>query len=60
MGRPDSVRAIVGQDADVRDEVVSVAAARTVYGVAITPDGRAVDADATARLRAAAHPTPDR
>ncbi len=46
--------------ADVRDEVVGVAAARTVYGVAITPDGRAVDADATARLRAAAHPTPDR
>jgi N-methylhydantoinase B len=37
---------------DVRDGVVSVEAAREVYGVAVTPDLRAVDAGATARLRA--------
>ena len=39
--------------ADVRDEIVSVAAARAVYGVAIAADGRSMDAEATRRLRAA-------
>ena len=37
--------------ADVLDEIVSVEAAREVYGVALTADARAVDMDATARLR---------
>jgi hypothetical protein len=37
--------------ADVRDEVVSAGAAREIYGVALTPDGRAVDASATRDLR---------
>ena len=36
--------------ADVRDALVSVAAAREVYGVAVLPDGK-VDRDGTARLR---------
>jgi N-methylhydantoinase B len=39
--------------ADVLDEVVSPAAAKEAYGVVLSADGRAVDADATARLRAA-------
>jgi N-methylhydantoinase B len=38
---------------DVRDGVVSAAAAERDYGVAITPDGRAVDAAKTASLRSA-------
>jgi N-methylhydantoinase B len=38
---------------DVRDGVVSRAAAEAVYGVAITADGRAVDEEATRELRAA-------
>ncbi len=38
---------------DVRDGVVSAGAARAVYGVALTADGRAIDAAATAALRAA-------
>jgi N-methylhydantoinase A len=37
---------------DVRDEVVSVAAAARVYGVAIGAAGRSVDGEATAALRA--------
>ena len=37
---------------DVRDEVVSVAAAARDYGVAIGADGRSVDVEATAALRA--------
>lgn len=37
---------------DVRDEIVSPDAARNVYGVALTADGRAVDAEGTANLRA--------
>ncbi|MFC3231100.1 hydantoinase B/oxoprolinase family protein [Marinibaculum pumilum] len=36
---------------DVRDGVVSAAAAEQVYGVALTEDGRAVDAARTATLR---------
>jgi N-methylhydantoinase B len=38
---------------DVRDEVVSAAAAREVYGVVLQPGERAVDLEATARRRAA-------
>ncbi|WP_419932511.1 hydantoinase B/oxoprolinase family protein [Candidatus Poriferisodalis sp.] len=38
---------------DVMDDVVSVEGARRDYGVAISDDGRSVDFDATARLRAA-------
>ncbi|MSQ70325.1 MAG: hydantoinase B/oxoprolinase family protein [Betaproteobacteria bacterium] len=38
---------------DVRDGVVSLAAARDVYGVAIASDGRSVDSAETARLRQA-------
>jgi N-methylhydantoinase B len=38
--------------ADVRDGLVSREAARDVYGVALTADGRAVDEPATATLRA--------
>lgn len=38
---------------DVRDGVVSMDAARDVYGVTLTRDRRAVDTEATARLRAA-------
>ena len=37
---------------DVMDEVVSVEGARRDYGVVIGDDGRSVDAEATARLRA--------
>jgi N-methylhydantoinase B len=36
---------------DVRDGIVSVAAAERDYGVAITADGRRVDVERTARLR---------
>ncbi|MGD9941748.1 MAG: hydantoinase B/oxoprolinase family protein [Burkholderiaceae bacterium] len=36
---------------DVRDGIVSPAAARAVYGVAISADGRSVDAEQTQRLR---------
>lgn len=36
---------------DVRDEVVSLNAARDVYGVIIQPDGRSVDATATTAQR---------
>jgi hypothetical protein len=36
---------------DVRDGVVSVAAARDVYGVALMGNGLAVDERATAALR---------
>ncbi|MDG2205866.1 MAG: hydantoinase B/oxoprolinase family protein, partial [Alphaproteobacteria bacterium] len=36
---------------DVRDELVSAEAARDNYGVVLTADGRAVDADATAARR---------
>ena len=36
---------------DVRDGLVSAAAARSVYAVALSPDGRAVDTAATAALR---------
>jgi len=36
---------------DVRDGVVSRDAAEREYGVAITPDGRAIDAARTATLR---------
>jgi N-methylhydantoinase B len=39
---------------DLRDGVISAAAARDLYGVAFATDGRSVDAAATARLRAAA------
>ena len=39
--------------ADVRDEIVSETAARAVYGVALSADGRSVDAGLTARLREA-------
>lgn len=39
---------------DVRDGVVSLEAARVVYGVALTSDQRGVDAVATGRLRASA------
>ena len=39
---------------DVRDEIVSEQAAREVYGVALSADGRSVDAAVTARLRAGA------
>ena len=38
---------------DVMDDVVSVEGARRDYGVVIGDDGRTVDAEATARLRAA-------
>lgn len=38
--------------ADVRDDYVSEAAARDLYGVVLTPDGRAVDEAATATRRA--------
>ena len=38
---------------DVMDDVVSVEGARRDYGVVIGDDGRSVDAEATARLRAA-------
>ena len=37
---------------DVRDEVVSAAAAARDYGVVIGADGRSVDLEATAVLRA--------
>jgi N-methylhydantoinase B len=37
---------------DVEDGVVSIAAARELYGVALTDDGRAVDVEATQVLRA--------
>jgi N-methylhydantoinase B len=37
---------------DVLDEIVSMEAARRVYGVALDPGGRNVDTAATARLRA--------
>ena len=37
---------------DVRDEVVSVAAAAREYGVVIATDGRGIDVEATAELRA--------
>jgi N-methylhydantoinase B len=37
---------------DVRDGVVSAEAAETVYAVALTPDGKAVDEARTAALRA--------
>ena len=37
---------------DVRDEVVSVDGAARDYGVVIAPDGRSVDMEATAALRA--------
>jgi N-methylhydantoinase B len=37
---------------DVRDEVVSVAAAARDYGVVIGADGRSIDQEATATLRA--------
>ena len=36
---------------DVRDEVVSVAAAARDYGVVISADGRSFDAEKTAALR---------
>jgi len=39
--------------AEVRDGLLSPEAARRDYGVAIAPDGRSVDAQATARLRGA-------
>jgi N-methylhydantoinase B len=39
---------------DVRDGLVSRAAAETVYGVVLTPDGRAVDEAATRRRRSGA------
>jgi len=38
---------------DVRDGVVSAAAAEREYGVAITSDGRAIDEARTAALRGA-------
>lgn len=38
--------------ADVRDDYVSATAARELYGVVVTSDGRAVDAAATAARRA--------
>ena len=38
---------------DVRDGVVSIEAARRFYGVVIAPGGRRINADATARRRAA-------
>lgn len=44
---------------DVRDGVVSVEAARDIYGVALTPDGRGVDAAATEALRAGSRAHPD-
>ncbi|MBT4043539.1 MAG: hydantoinase B/oxoprolinase family protein, partial [Rhodospirillaceae bacterium] len=37
---------------DVRDGVVSIEAAESVYGVILDGDGRSVDEDATAILRA--------
>ena len=37
---------------DVRDGIVSVASAERDYGVAIAADGRSIDAERTARLRA--------
>jgi N-methylhydantoinase B len=37
---------------DVLDGFVSAEAARVDYAVALTPDGRTVDVDATAALRA--------
>ncbi len=37
---------------DVRDEVVSVDAAARDYGVVIGADGRSIDVEATATLRA--------
>jgi N-methylhydantoinase B len=37
--------------ADVLDEIVSAEAAREVYGVVLTSDAKAVDPEATARLR---------
>jgi N-methylhydantoinase B len=39
--------------ADVRDEVVSRAAAREIYGVAVSEDARSIDLQETLRLRAA-------
>ena len=36
---------------EVRDGLISVTAAREVYGVALTPDGRAIDEAETSRLR---------
>jgi N-methylhydantoinase B len=42
--------------ADVRDGKVTEAHAREAYGVVLTPDGAAVDADATAHLRGARGP----
>ena len=36
---------------DVRDELVSAGSARDNYGVVLTADGRAVDANATAARR---------
>ena len=39
--------------AEVRDGLLSPAAARRDYGVAVAADGRSVDAEATARLRGA-------
>ena len=41
---------------DVRDGYISSAAASGSYGVVLTANGRAVDADATAKLRAAHEP----
>jgi len=38
---------------DVRDGLVSVGAARDVYGVALSADGRSVDSAGTVRLRSA-------
>jgi N-methylhydantoinase B len=38
--------------ADVRDDYVSANAAHELYGVVVTPDGRAVDVAATAARRA--------
>ena len=47
--------------AEVRDGLLSPRAARRDYGVALTADGRSVDADETARLRGGArHELPDR
>ena len=43
--------------ADVRGGFISREAARDEYGVALTPDGRAVDKAATAKLRAKRYPT---
>ena len=43
----------VPQLRDVRDGVVSRDAAERIYGVALSDDGRTVDAEATARLRSA-------